>query len=301
MAGNSVGCILVERLVKIIKGEGFKMNKKIGLATVFALMVGMLLAFAGSASAQSCTFANPANNGIIKGTGTVLFNVTCSQFTEVSNCTISGTSPLTAGSIAAFNLINASSNLQGNRSINATLTDTTSYEDAIDWNVGGSCRNNSGASVLTTNITLTVDNTAPTTPTSTVPQNRETDKDGSVTFTGTVTGTQTTNCFLNFTGINPGSASYAMTHSANSCTTTLTGITDGLYTWFIVASDGLNLTQTDNFGLVEKNGKVYGRAKQVASKGAAGGFNGTTIALIVTAAFLFDVAGVRTKLFKKKK
>ena len=97
----------------------------------------------------------------------------------------------------------------------------------------------------TTNVSrlITIDHGAPLAATSLLPAS---DTDGTVNFSATVTGSNATRCYLNFTNTNPGSISYLMINDSttDSCSISIANIPEQSYGWFITTSDGTNATRS---------------------------------------------------------
>jgi hypothetical protein len=206
------------------------------LATFFLTFVF----FVGFVSA-TVTLVTPATSGTVTSNTTTMNATNSSSFGYPVNCTFWAQSTSTANSsyVAVGTFTNYTA---GALFINGTLN-STYLEDSNDYQFKASCWNISGVTQENSSATtgITVENTVPTAPTAT-PADKSTDTDGSITFTGTVVGRETTGCTLFFTDKNPGSKSYSMTHSGSSCTYALTGIPEQTYSWIIQASDGTNNT-----------------------------------------------------------
>ena len=129
-----------------------------------------------------------------------------------------------------------------------------------------------------TNTGITVDNTIPQAATSLTPTS---DADGSVIFSGIIVGVNTTSCTLRFDNKGPGSTSYSMTHSGDTCNTTLT-VAAETYVWYIRASDETNTTdsstQTTNVATASSSGN-YGKLLQTPGVKPAGGGEFTVTSL----------------------
>ncbi len=151
-----------------------------------------------------------------------------------------------------------------------------------------------------------VQNSVPIAPLSITPTS---DDDGAFTISSTVAGLNTTGCTLTFDGANPGSGSYAMTHSGNTCTQAFTGVPDLIYKFRITASDGTDtansvlstLTVTKqtsagkiatyyNEGLVDSSGNIIKEnpVKSMLGKDI-GGFPVWLIVVIVIAGIVFAI------------
>ena len=110
-----------------------------------------------------------------------------------------------------------------------------------------------GGSVALSATTVNIDRTKPTAPTTTQASESEVKDDDILTYT--VTGTDTTSCRIAFLqdGASPrssGSNTYAMTHSGNTCTYTISGIPDLNYNVYGWASDGTNSTYSSKLNLI---------------------------------------------------
>jgi len=166
----------------------------------------------------SVTVVSPGASAIVSGT--YILNA---SGVDLKNCTFYAKSSSTANSswvsLGAFSNYSA-----GQIRINGTFNSGI-LEDSSDYTFNASCYNGSGQYHEGTRASITLDNSIPTTPTLS-PASNTRDTDGSVTFTGTVNGSQTTGCTLYFDGQNPGSSSYTMVHSGSSCTYTLSAISE---------------------------------------------------------------------------
>lgn len=224
-----------------------KLIKPITLLLVLLMSIGLV--------AAASTFEQPVTSGTI--TGSYYFNVTSTIAATVQNCSITGSSSASGDSLATTWLYNLTAT-----SANATV-DTTALEDAADWTFSGTCYNSTGGSETLTAITsVTVDNTNPTAPTLTSPTDDSKDDDGSITFAVAVTGSQTTACTLDFSNgqFSPGSSSYSMTHTGDTCTHTLTSVPAHRYIWFVTASDGTDTVNSADW-VVESTQGAFGRRR----------------------------------------
>ena len=209
---------------------------KLLLALLFSIVL-----FASLASATA-TLVTPASSATVSGT-TVAWNASFSSFANPMNCSVYVSSPSTANTTA----VNISTST--NSSVNAVFINGTFnsnlVEDSNDYSVYASCVNQTSTTQNSSaNTAIVFDNTIPQAPTSLTPADASRDTDGSVTFTGTVTARNTTGCTLLFNGQNPGTSSYTMTHTTNSCTHTLSSVPEQSYQWYIRASDGTNTTNS---------------------------------------------------------
>ncbi len=243
------------------------------------LIIGMI----GIAYAESCTIIRPVDNAIIKGT--YMFNISFGTTTlNYSHCNITTYSSSTANSSAtliAQNILTSNS-LYGSPFINASINGTgitNGFEDAPNYVVGAVCEmEGNGTQTTCTSITgITIDNGIPTAASSLSPATNTIDKDGSVIFSGTVVGANTTACTLRiYVGSNQVNA-YTMTHSGDTCSTTRS-LNQGSYLWLIDADDGSNNTLTsklelgintkegDYSGVVNEQGQVVIPGQQTTKK-----------------------------------
>lgn len=201
--------------------------------TLFSMfLVGMVSA--------APTLVTPATSSSVNG-ATVSWNVTNGTLNEMVNCSIYLSSSSTANSTATN--VSTGANVTASATNITGTFDSTILEDSNDYSIYASCTNSSGSISNTSASTITIDNTIPQAPSSLSPSS-STDTDGSVSFSATVTGANTTGCTLFFVGKNPGSSSYAMTHSSNSCTYTISSVPEESYAYLIQASDGTNSTNS---------------------------------------------------------
>ena len=190
------------------------------------------------------SWVKPITSGSV--TGTQVLNITNSTiFKAFNNCTVYAKSSSTANSswtnLGTF--INDSLSF-----VNGTF-DSTILEDSNDYSFNATCRNKSNDMAYGVITGVKVDNTIPQGASSLSPATNTVDTDGSVIFSGTVTGRNTTGCTLYFSGGNPGSPSYTMTYSGSDCTYTMTAIPEKIYNWYITASDGTNTTDSSTVTL----------------------------------------------------
>jgi len=210
------------------------------------LVLFIFLFMLGFASAVT-TLNTPAANSVVAGSA-VSFNVTTTDVSNVAvqlaNITFYAQSTLTANStwvvIGQNNSVNLSTT--NNQSVGAFSVAYGILEDSNNYIFNVTIANSTSGAILgsDTNTGITVDNTIPQAPTALGPTGTVTN--GTFVFTGTVVGRNTTSCTLRFNGVNPGSLSYAMTHSGDTCTYSSSNIPEQSYTWFVRASDETNTT-----------------------------------------------------------
>ena len=145
--------------------------------------------------------------------------------------------------VKVYNISNGTATNFDEGYANFTFGSDLIFEDTAIGLVTGLSTGNETASlgmytaVTLSATTITIDRTAPSTPTDVSPGSITSDSRDQ-TFSATVTGTDTTGCNLLFTDTNPGSTSYSMTHIGDSCTISLVGISQQTYQYRIVATDG---------------------------------------------------------------
>ena len=204
--------------------------------------VGILVLFSVLVSA-TVTLNVPASSATVSGGNAThpIWNVTMDgglAFNNATNCTFYAKSvSLTANLV--YTDMNATTNSTVNQTSFQAKFNSSALEDGNDYSMYASCRNvTNGMQNSSANTLIRINNTIPETPSSLGPSAGSTDNDGSVDFSATVNGNKTTGCTLFFSVTNPGATSYAMTHSGNSCTKTLSNIPEQTYYWYIRASDG---------------------------------------------------------------
>lgn len=204
----------------------------------------MAIMFLSLVSAVStATLTAPADSASL--TGTKILNSTLTGYTfnpgdTLVNITWYAKSASTANS--SWVILNQSLN------VNLTVTNASGVtfnslvlEDSNDYIFNVTFYNYTNFIAGDTSTGVVLQNSVPITPTSITPT---TDDDGSFTISSTVAGLNTTGCTLAFEGSNPGSASYTMTHSGNTCTQIFSGVSDLIYKFKITASDGTDTATT---------------------------------------------------------
>lgn len=208
-----------------------------------SIMLGMffLTIFAIGFASATLTTISPASSSTISGE-TALLNASSNVLSNMLNCTWYAISVSTANNsfVAVKTQLNASGEVT---SINSTFNSNI-LEDSNDYQFYSQCFNATANETSATNTGITIDNTIPQTPTGLSPVEGTLIKVREITFSSTVTGANTTGCTLNFVEVNPGSTSYTMTHSGNTCSHTLTNVPDQTFKYYITASDGTNSTNS---------------------------------------------------------
>lgn len=157
---------------------------------------------------------------------------------NISFITIRCSSPSTANSSTSniYNISNSSATNFDLGYANFTFGSNLVLEDSNDYTCNAISTN---GTITSASVTATIDRTAPSAPTSIQFTNPVDDTN---TITATVTGTDTTNCYIRFGS--PQVEGRAMTHSGNTCTFTVgqNNPPNGDYQTFIEASDKTNST-----------------------------------------------------------
>ncbi|MHA1867823.1 MAG: hypothetical protein ACTSXD_07130 [Candidatus Heimdallarchaeaceae archaeon] len=220
------------------------MKKGTNLLLASVLVVTLASIFSiGSVSAAdfgvNVSFVTPSASARISD-GYVA-NVTNITFDAMVNCSFYVKSAaLTANTTWA--LLNGTAENESLTHVAAVLPSALIVEDGTDYTLNATCRNSSNDLAYAT-VAITIDNTIPTTPTLS-PTDQTVDTDGTINFTATLAGENTTSCTLYFDGTNPGSTSYTMNHVGDTCSYTLTGIPETTYKWYVENSDGTNTTNS---------------------------------------------------------
>ncbi len=260
-----------------------EINKKLLSLTLAFMLVFVLSGFVSGLETENVTVSIPGVSGTLSGTA--IFNCTIVAGYEDENWTRIRTyfqsSSLTANTTetsASAWVTNDTDDLN----LNGTI-DTTIVEDGNDYIF--KCQVWNGTDYVNKSRTgITIDNTIPQSATSLTPTS---DDDGSFTFSGAVVGVNTTSCTLYFDGINPGSSSYAMTHTGDTCTYAITSIPEQTYKWYIRASDETNTTdsstQTTNVNIDTPSNYLFQGQKDIQVDGdtlsIASGFSNIPIAV----------------------
>jgi len=213
-----------------------KKNILFGMFILFGVLFSLSFV---SAADPTCAITTPAASATISGSTYVNVTVTNPSI-DGFNCSIYASSTLTANTTESLLIFQMANNTVGGTAFVNGTANTLAVEDANNYILKAVCRNSSGFEFNDTNTGITVDNTVPQTPSSLSPADASTETDGDVTFSATVTGANTTSCILYFSTRNPGTPSYAMTHSGNTCTVDLTAIPEETYDYYITASDETN-------------------------------------------------------------
>lgn len=217
------------------------------LLIFIALMTVML-----SSVYAACTFVTPATSGTISGN--TLFNATCATSSNPTNCTVTASSSRT-GDSESFTLYNTTTWL------NATIATASTWQNAEDWSISGTCYNISGSSETLTAITgVSADNSNPRVLSLT---QLGTVDDTAVTVYGLIANATTYTCYHRGNSIKTATATYSFTGTNVSCRISLDG---GNQTWNITGYDGISYGGTaDSYDMIsgyayvaEKGGMIDG-------------------------------------------
>lgn len=214
------------------------------LILLMALMSLFIVGIADAAlTLQTTTWRNDTKINITFGTGDYVGNAThnLTIFASCSDTANSSTSKI-------YNITNTTATNFNEGSANFTFDSTLNLEDSTLCSVTGRTLGIGDADAkLLSAITVNMDRTAPSAPTTSHSAGTEFDDVNTKTISYTVIGTHTTSCRIAFmeNGKAPrftGTNTFAMTHSANTCTYTVTKATvpDGIYDTYVRASDGTN-------------------------------------------------------------
>jgi len=169
------------------------MDKKI----LVYLSMAILMAMSASAAFLIVT---PTSSEVISGS--YLFNVSWNETgvgIAADNCTLTMTSA-TTGQTVTIITINNTKNTDSNQT-NDTIDTSSSFVDANDWSITGTCRNGSGnpttntITIANTISSLVVDNTVPA---CTLASAMTNDKEYSNSYTWPITGTNAHSATIQF-------------------------------------------------------------------------------------------------------
>ena len=229
------------------------MNKK--YLNIVLLLVTTLLLVTLVASVSTVVINNPSASAVVGDNITLNATVTGDLSGTGANFTcIFYTKSASTANSSWTNVASVGNNTAGFAGTNFTNTtfNSVGVEDAIDYIFNATCVNNSNTIGSTTRTGITITNTVPTAPSSMTPLTGTTSSNASIIFNATVIGRQTTACTLIFETINPGQKQYSMTHTGNVCTTTLSSVLDQTYSFFVMASDGLNYTNSSTISFDQR-------------------------------------------------
>lgn len=248
-----------------------KINFLILMVLVMAIVCGV-----SYAATMSGTLTLTGVTAATRSTGSVTLNLTYAGaggiLANVTNATLYGRATNTGNSSYVVLATNTSCNFNSTEEEGCNMIfDTSGVEDSTSWSFYVIAHNITAQIDTITSATVStviVDNTVPDTPSSLSPSTTQTSRD--ITFSGTVGGRNTTGCTLTFKDTNPGSTTYSMTHSSNTCTVDLTNIADTIYSYKIVATDGTNSTNSAYQEITVASSSGTGGSAAVAVVGGGG-------------------------------
>jgi len=242
------------------------------LFLALAIMFSLCLV---SGATGTVSMTSPATGATL--TQNFNLNVTNSTFNTMKNCTFVIGSTLTANTSVTIGTITNTSLIMVN-----TIYNSTFLEDAQNYILTATCRNLTNDIATATATGLIVQNTVPTTPSTLLPSQGTVDTDGLVTFSSTVVGRETTSCTLYFSGQNPGSSSYSMTHTGNTCTSSQLTIPEQGYEYYIQASDGTDTTNSATTSFSVDTKSSAGKTALLASQPGVTATGGATLSVAET-------------------
>ena len=215
---------------------------------VFVSILSVILAIF-LMGAVSATLITPASSSTISGT--VVLNATNSDLPAMDNCTFYAKSSSTANS--SWNKLAVILNVSNEASLNTTFN-SNSLQDSNDYIFNATCMNITKSITSLLNTGITIDNTIPQAPSLSPASTTILTGVTTQTFTGTVTDSNTTGCTYAIgrggtSGSSSDTSSGSATYSTTSCTfdkTFSTSSDNGLWTWYITASDGTNSSTSQN-------------------------------------------------------
>ncbi len=244
--------------------------------TIFSLIIGLVLivAMAGLVTAVTITYDNPASGGTLTASGignegTV--NITTASQLNVTNCTLIFSASNTNATTPFTVLVNSTTD-------NATdwqfRFNANTVEDTSNGLLNVSCQefNKSANAPVSATRAVIMDSSAPTAATSVTPTaNQILTTSNTVVFKGTLVAADSTGCYVQFFGSNPGKAVYStqnLSATATSCSITVKNVPEGTYKYSYYGTDDLNNTpiakRTFNLDLPTGAGKSVYYQQQVA-------------------------------------
>ncbi|MBU0959498.1 MAG: hypothetical protein KKB31_06135 [Nanoarchaeota archaeon] len=215
-----------------------KLNKNIyvALLLVMTIFLGVNLVSAEVVS-ENVTIVTPGALGVISGTA-YAFNCSIQQLAdyEADNWTrvkvYLQSSSLTANTseVMVFDWTRNSTQYDLNGTFSAWQV-----EDANDYTL--KCQLYNGTNYInSTRSSLIVNNTIPDAATG---SSQTSTTSTTVTFSTIVVDNETTSCSLNFPRTRPSTAlsSQSMTYSGTNCSLQFTNVPEGIYDWYVIASD----------------------------------------------------------------
>lgn len=213
----------------------------------------MMITMATSANAWvggQLSIESPKEKEVISGKYTMETFITGNQ--RVTGAEIYGKAMDT--STKEFKLIGSSSCFQWNSESQCNVeVDTTILEDSSLWQIYAKTANSSDPSDIVQSVTLPnikINNTIPSLqyPSFITPNQNEIIRSSEANFGALVNSRTTTSCLITFTSIqNPGKKIYSTDYeSGEYCNATLKDVADGIYTFTISASDGMDVSPSSS-------------------------------------------------------
>lgn len=175
----------------------------------------------------------------------------------------------------------------------SVVFDTRALKDDTTYSLRARCINESNSVVLTTatEVTFKVDNTVPVVVTPS-PSTGTEQTDGSyVAFSITCTNSSSADLYLD-------NAKITMTESSDVCSYTMDWLTDGLHSWYVIASDGRNSTTSSTYNIrISKGGGYIPEEAQATSTGQTS----NTALLVVLGAVVWLVWSGKSTTKRRRK
>ena len=235
-------------------------HAKLGLIALMA-MLAVLMATSVFA-VDAVTFRNPSaatqyfTNANDTVTTQTKVNVTTSGNVNISNCSLwfyaTDTNETAASPVLVK--VNSTGNQTNTTTVNATEwtfnVSGPQFQDTNNgvFNVSCESYNVSANTPVSTTQSVRIDHgMVPDQATGTRPQNNAflEQNTRTVSFSGSVNATETTHCYVDFVGRNPGRSRYSsevLGATATNCTITIANFPEGSYKFVYAVSDGINET-----------------------------------------------------------
>ena len=250
---------------------------KLGLIAVIALLAVLMASTVFAV--ESITWVNPNAATDVLTIAAIAtegeLNITVGGKVNVSNCSFYVYATDTNETQASPVLIgtNSTGNQTNTTTVNATVWslkfNATTVQDTANAVFNASCEsyNVSVNTPFSTTQSAKTDAVAPTTPTSVNPANNAKleKSDRTMSFSGTVTAADTTGCYVQFSGRNPGKTIYATNFlgaTATNCTVEIANFPEDTFKYQYFATDGINDT-TAFSGTREFNVEYFRGASKV--------------------------------------
>ena len=231
---------------------------KLGLIALMAMLAVLLVPVVFAVDAITWRNPSSATQVMVGGsnkTSEIKLNITTSGNVNISNCSFWFYSTDTNESVTSPVLIvvNSTGNQTNTTTVNATEW-TANYsaqyfQDTINGVLNASCEsyNVSANTPVSATQSFRNDHSVPETPTSVRPADKERQEksDKTMSFSAAVDARNSTGCYVQFSGRNPGTSIYAtgfLGATATNCTVTIANFPEGTYQFQYFATDGINST-----------------------------------------------------------